>query len=339
MPDSSVYVALLLETVKTRQKIPRECVDALEDIGRASDSSTERIFYDHGGLAAWAAYSITKKVAMGSGHIAGRKKRRELVERMEAETAARRKSLAIEVAAAIDTDRERLEDIINTARLHRQSTLPKDDSDTGITLGSEREAHSESTIAAEESDAPDNVSPDTHHLAGASTAGCRHVFSRYLVGALKKAVDGERANGERANGELLPRVAAVNLALRDYSESEMRLEIMDNKVECIARELFDAHLVTANGTRYLCLTGSTRVVPNPSMVLAGCRPPTLSRIFGQRIADALMSTTVYRRDFEEGRERTDCVTMEIFQAANATALLRIPLPADDAWSIKDELYS
>lgn len=77
-------------------------------------------------------------------------------------------------------------------------------------------------------------------------------------------------------------VATVSLTLRDSEGlSMLQLEVLDNKVEHIARELFGAHLESADGMRYIYLGhGTAKVIPNPSLILKGCRPAIIRQFFG-----------------------------------------------------------
>ncbi|KAJ4413907.1 hypothetical protein N0V82_008262 [Gnomoniopsis sp. IMI 355080] len=133
MPDPTdpADIELLVEAVKNRQRLPRACIRILKDIDKDEEDPTRRIFFDHGGMAAWAAYELTKKLAEDKGHTQLKRKRQRLLERIEGQTISERQALARQLAAAIEPDRERLEHVINTARQHpdrerrrnRQSTI------------------------------------------------------------------------------------------------------------------------------------------------------------------------------------------------------------------------
>lgn len=332
--------ALLVEAVKNRQKFPRACVKALQDIEKSENDVTERVFYDHGRLPAWAAYVLTKKLAESNGHTFGKAKRQRLLERIEGLTKDQRGLLAKQVTIAIEPDRDRIEQIVLTARQrsdrprhsNRQTAIPEDDTDIEEALGeqTDRATGGSDIPTAPSGSVDDTPAPDVEHHSGASVAACAQLFPPYLASAVRKY-----AGSDRPLGALL---MAVSLTMKPPSESELRLEIMANRVEYIARELFNAHLETADGLRYLYLVGTFRALPTPRLTLTGCHPGSISGIFGQRIADAVSSTAAYQRDMEEGRDCTEGVQMIVSQVALEPAVICVTLPARDALAIKDQLY-
>lgn len=102
--------------MKARQKFPRACVDAYDGIHEREADTTEKIFFDNGGLPTWLAYVVTKRAAESTAHASGKAKRQRLLERIEAQTTDSRRAFATEVAAAIRPEQDRIEAIVRVAR-------------------------------------------------------------------------------------------------------------------------------------------------------------------------------------------------------------------------------
>ena len=73
-PWDSEDVDVLLEAVKTRQKLPQTLASDFEAVEHLEKERTERIFFDCGGPPAWVAYALTKRAASATGHVPGRGK-------------------------------------------------------------------------------------------------------------------------------------------------------------------------------------------------------------------------------------------------------------------------
>ncbi|KAI7785360.1 hypothetical protein LA080_007193 [Diaporthe eres] len=116
MATHSEDIELLVDVVKNRQKFPRPCVRAFDRLSNAASDTTERIFFDTGGVSAWATYVLTKKASEGTGHVPGRSKRRQLLARIEASPIDARKELVTRLAVALEPDRERVEQLVKVAR-------------------------------------------------------------------------------------------------------------------------------------------------------------------------------------------------------------------------------
>lgn len=135
-------------------------------------------------------------------------------------------------------------------------------------------------------------------------------------------------------------VAEVSLSL-GYAEGLgiLQVGVADNKTEHIAMELFGAHTESEDGVRYIYLgNGTTRAIPNPSLILKGCRLAAIRQLFGAEIADAAFASSAYRRELEEGRgESTDCVSMTL--TAVDSAEICILLSLEKAALLRARLYA
>lgn len=118
----------------------------------------------------------------------------------------------------------------------------------------------------------------------------------------------------------------------------MALDITDNKVEHIAKELFDVHLETTAGLRYVYLPGGAKVLPNPKLTLRGCRYDIISSVFGPHASSAIAASPTYQDDIKQGRDRTGCVSMVISHRALEGAIIFASLGPREGTLIGDRLY-
>lgn len=298
-PDSN-DVEVLLEAVRDRQVFPRACLKAYEDVAKAPCDSTERIFFDNGGTVAWAAYALTKRAAESNSHASGKVKRRRLLSQLEKGSVDARRALATHVAAAIDHQREKIENINRvaqqqpdrsrrSARQHieisvRQRDPSEDNSDSLMPGPSAVGTPPASILPAPPAQAVEGqaaiASPRTQNAISKADEVSTHAsiaaFIRLLPSYIAASIT--RIPHPREVNEL---VAAVTMTYRKsldgYSDYVLGLEIMWNKVQHIAKELFDAHveMEDRNGFRYIYISGTTKVVPTPALYSRAASPRML----------------------------------------------------------------
>ncbi|CAN8105250.1 unnamed protein product [Discula destructiva] len=110
MSLDSEDIADLCELVTRRQKFPIACAKALRKINEANANSTERIFFNYGGIPAWAAYTLVQRIVQSTGHVGDKGKRRRLLTRIEALPLEARQESTVQLAAAIEpADKARIE--------------------------------------------------------------------------------------------------------------------------------------------------------------------------------------------------------------------------------------
>ena len=170
-------------------------------------------------------------------------------------------------------------------------------------------------------------------LVNVSLAETRLLFPPYLSKAIKRIPDPSNGNAF---------VAAISMTFPDARvttkiDCQMALEITDNKVEHIAMKLFDTHLETTEGLRYVCLPGVARVLPNPKLTLRGCLHDNLSSIFGPDTHNAIMTSPAYQDEVKRGHDYTECVSMVISQGAHDGGVILLSLGLREGALIKDKL--
>ena len=180
----------------------------------------------------------------------------------------------------------------------------------------------------------DSVAPDEHVLVNASLAAATDLFPAYLAGAIRRIPHPSSKNVLVAAISITFPAAAFTSKIR----CQMALMVTDNKVQRIAKELFGAELEINAGLRYVCLSASTKVLPNPLLTLQGCRLDVISTIFGEETACAITASPLYQEDIRQGHDYTDCVSMVISHQAADGATLYVSLGLMRGNEIRDKLY-
>lgn len=335
-------IDLLVEAAKSRQKLPRSFADGLQKLTSAEPTSTERIFFDCGGPSAWVAYALTKKSADNTGHVSGKGRRQRFLARIDTQSIETRKAFANQLAVALEDDRERIERVLETTvqharrnRLGRQSSVESS--------AAEAETPERMIVPpAQTLDRPYTQSRDSsmnnaadyfdngHALVNASITECIQLFPPYLAGAIKRKT-GTGGNVNAAVSMLLPSLGQAGCI--------MKIEVISSKIDHIARELFGAHLEIDNTSRYLYIAGGSMVIPDPRLILKGCRVDILRPFFGASVADAVSATAACRKEIQEGRNHTTSVSMAINRAADCPAELYAALRLKEGALLRARLFA
>lgn len=347
-------IALLVATVKNRQKFPREFARALQAVEHAQPETAERIFFECGGPSAWAAYALAKRAARNTGHVPGRGRNQRLMMRIERQTVEAHRLLATQLANALGPDKTRIETLLDTlvmqhgrrhhARRNSHHSMTDTAGGTDIepiaSLSPRTEARLSpfpgivdlSPIQTPDLDnAEEFFSEQVHVLSSAPILACTRIFPFYLAGAIKRYPKPSNAGAIAAG-------VSIWLPHGGWSGCLLKIEVTSSKIDYIARELFGAHLEVDNGRRYIYLAGGSRVVPNPQLILRDCRIDMLPPILGSTITDAILATQACQVDLNEGRDCTNCVTMVVSRAADKEAEVYALLDLEHGTKLRDKLY-
>lgn len=356
-------IALFRETTDSRQKWPRECTKAYDRMLQTETQTTGRIFFDHGGLAAWTAYALAKRSAEGSGHASNKGKRKRLLVRLEGLPVKDRQAAAVQLAAALEPDRARVEQLVlaacqwtkNSGRKRRHSTASADLDETEIHQGNMDVDHGpgvpsprqpiplsssevilprlqqdglqqdEALPKQDTSELSEEVFDHKHIFVNASVTACNRFFPEFLAGAIKQNPKPDRTS-----------VAAVSITFPrgDDERAFFSIEVMPHKVEHIAWELFRAQFESVAGLRYLYL-GRTRVVPTQSVVLQCCRVRAIHSMFGTDLAAAICASPLYEEERLEENDCTNCISMVV--PTTGCANICISLHLREGSKLKDML--
>lgn len=363
-------IALLLNRVNKFDRPPKKFMDSWIKTQEAEANSTARIFLDGGTFSAWFAYFLTKNaVGTRSSRFTGKADCSRLIDQLETEPEAARKSLAAQLAAAIPPDTQRkvqslYDKMINPSHTDGMSQSQPNKSrgmSLGMTDGNCQPTSSANlpnpTAIRSSTSAPvsffdfsapqraqaltypsvgpaDHLAENEHVLVNASLAGTKRLLPSYLSGGIEKYPD--PAN----EGALVAGISMTfpNEPLTGRNGCTMALSVGGNKVQGLAKDLFEANVETNSGLRYVWLTGRTKIVPNPNYIIQGCRFEIIPVTFGAAIAEAIAASPRYQEDVRLGNDFTDSVSMVISHQADHGGIIYVSLGLWEGSSIRSKLY-
>ncbi|KPA36570.1 hypothetical protein FLAG1_10654 [Fusarium langsethiae] len=114
---------------------------------------------------------------------------------------------------------------------------------------------------------------------------------------------------------------------------QIEIGIVKEKVAMYAFNLFNAAVRENDGVRSLTLKGGSRVEPDPSTKLRGCRRD-LSDTFKGHLYEGFCLSPIYKREEKECRKLTDAVSMSISSRASEGATIVVFVTEWSALKIK-----
>lgn len=361
-------VALLHKEISGRHKFPQACAKALQRMKQADTNTTGRIFLDHGGVPAWGAYMLTKRRAECQSHVSGKGERQRLLARLERLPVEARQAAAVQLAAAIEPDKARIEHLIQTAcenakraprRRRGQAEEAHESADSDSGLQDLQECRDTPTPPRLPSPLPSSNEPlhqvarsqhenisrqpmsqpprqddlplssdDQHIFVNASIAACNRLFPGYFARSIKRNTKPNSAS-----------VAAISMTFPadDNWKAFLSIKVMPNKVEYIAWELFGVRLENEAGFRYACI-GAAQVVPTPSLGLQCCRVGVIPLLFGEELANAIRANPVYQQERLREDDCTTCVGMVVPVAADECAKICVSLHLREGTKLKEMMF-
>lgn len=173
---------------------------------------------------------------------------------------------------------------------------------------------------------------DEQVLVNASLEHAGRLFPTDLFESIKRHLDPRK--------NIL--VAAISMSfpygpLKEKIECQMSLEVTEDKVQHLARDLFGVRLEVNNGLRFL-LSGRAKVMPNPKLTLTGCERNVLSSTFGSETCAAIETSPRYLEEVKEYRGATECVSMVVSASAQEGAFVLISVGLWGATKIRGKLF-
>ncbi|KAF5126253.1 hypothetical protein E5D57_010949 [Metarhizium anisopliae] len=313
--ESLSDVQWLVDRVNIFERTPKGLHDAWQLAQQSELDSTARIFLDQSKFA-WLAYHLSKVAADQPTHFTGQSNLRRKVSELEDKSAAYRKSVAEKLVAELGSDvRDKIERWWTTSNRQRAAKRRR----MQISAGS-----LEATSG--------NAAEYEHVLVNASLAETIRLVPPSLSDAIRRIPDPGDENGL---------VAAISMSfpnVRSNFGCQMALEIVENKIDNLARDLFDVKLETIAGLRYVCLSGGAKILPNPKFTIRGSRLNVISEVFGREITSAVAASPAYQEELKQWRGRTDCVWMVISHKANDKAQLCLSMELFEGTLIQRKLY-
>ena len=176
------------------------------------------------------------------------------------------------------------------------------------------------------------VFEDQDRLAHASLEETTRLIPLPLCDAIKRLPDPD----DETNF-----VASVSMLFPSETSEhscQMEIEILENKIDHLAWDLFGVKMEVTAGFRYLCGPGGTKILPNPKFAIRGCRHDVISKEFGPEIAKAVTRSPAYMEEVKQCRGRTECVWMVVSQNAEDSAQLCLSMDLTEGTLIRRKLY-
>lgn len=136
-------------------------------------------------------------------------------------------------------------------------------------------------------------------------------------------------------------VASISMSfpnVRSNFGCQMAIEIMENKIDNIARDLFNVRLEVTAGLRYVCLPDGGKILPNPKFTIRGCPIDAITANFGKEVGDAIKANPLYQDELNSWLPRTDCIWMVISHKANDIAEVCLSMGLVEGTLIQRRLY-
>jgi hypothetical protein len=117
----------------------------------------------------------------------------------------------------------------------------------------------------------------------------------------------------------------------------LSLDICEWGVEYLMKTLFNAKVrSTEQGWHIVLREGTTLVVPKAETILKGVHESTIIEVFGSEIHKGIVEGPVRKRESQEGKEMTECVSMILTRQG---AIINLSLSLESGLEIKSKLYS
>lgn len=334
MPNSALLDSLFvsfhvfLTSERTKKRLPYNYIGSFRTAQSAPSSSTAAIFLNSG-FQAWAAYFIVFPGAAHShGQTALRRQFAALDDLSEHERAAfaqrvnkvQPHATVADLFLSMESAASRTPKRLRKYTLYRQTKCG--------------ELLTKTTYKVGTGDHPLQTSDSLH---GGSQPGAQ-VFSGADVDELNLFNEYFRS-AIRRNDAGSCKTAAISINFPPYRDNNcfMTIEVLPNKVERLALELFNAHLETNEEMRELVLPGGLKAAP---LRLQGASPKAVLNVFGPQTAAALEAAPYRKVEIEEeGRDSaTRCVTMSECHDSSKGAILTLTLGRIGASQIYERLF-
>ncbi|KAL6405581.1 putative serine threonine protein kinase [Ilyonectria robusta] len=312
---------VLLQQVNRYKRAPGSWQESWEALQQAHESSTAKIFANQG-FHAWFAYFLTKNGA-------------DIQFRFRGKAACNR------VIARLDTEPPNFGD-----RTASENSRPAPSSANPIS------PTATPTSARAPPPSLDDSTPE-QVLVHSSVSSSNHLAEDGLVfvnGSLEMTTrlfprefsDGIMRNPHPRDESTLVAAMSMTFPNAPYTDTlgcQVALEITEDKVQHLARELFGVRLEIRAGLRYLCVPGgSAKVLPNPNFTLQGCRCDAILPTFGPEMSKAIQASPKFQEEAKQWRDCTDCVSMVISHMATERAIMYLSLGLWEGTQIKERLY-
>jgi hypothetical protein len=191
------------------------------------------------------------------------------------------------------------------------------------------ETQSEPTAVPEiSSNRPNFTGAQEEVIENASLQGIAKVFDEYMCGAIRRV--GLQSDLKAAVTTVLPLWGGPVDCL-------MSLDVCEREVEQLAMALFNAKVKWVEQVLHVVLKeGITLIIPNSEATLKGVLDEVIVKVFGPEIHDAITESPIRRRELEEGKRVTECVSMILTKNG---AIINLSLGLEGGLKIQNKLYT
>jgi hypothetical protein len=138
-------------------------------------------------------------------------------------------------------------------------------------------------------------------IENASLQGIAKVFDEYMCDAIRRVT---------VQSDLKAAVTTVLPVWGGPVDCLMSLDVCEREVEQLVMDLFNAKVKWVEQVLHVVLKeGITLIIPHSEATLKGVLDEAIVKVFGPEIHDAITESPVRRRELEEGKRVTECVSM------------------------------
>lgn len=168
-------------------------------------------------------------------------------------------------------------------------------------------------------------------IENASLEGIISIFDEYICSIVRR-VTVQTENIAVCKGSVTAAISPSNSPV----DCLLSLEVCEWSVGHLAMALFDAKVVWKDLVKHIYFgDGTTLVIPHTEATLRGVRNEALLTVFGPQIHNAINDSSIRRREQQEGKQVTECVSMILMEDG---AIINLSLGLDRGLEIIDKLY-
>lgn len=168
-------------------------------------------------------------------------------------------------------------------------------------------------------------------IENASLEGIVSIFGEYICNIIRR-VTVQTKNMAVCKGS----VTAVISPWDGPVDCLLSLEVCEWSVEYLAMALFNAKVAWVEQAKHIGFSdGTTLVIPHPEATLRGARDEAITTVFGLQIHNAINDSSIRRRELQEGKQVTECVSMILMENG---AIINLSLGLDRGLEIIKKLY-
>jgi hypothetical protein len=172
------------------------------------------------------------------------------------------------------------------------------------------------------------VAQEQRVIKNASLQGIARVFDEYMCRAIRRVT---------VQSDVKAAVTTIMPIWGGPVDCLTSLDICEREVEKLVMDLFNTKVKWMEQALHVVLKeGITLSVPHSEVTLKGVADEAVIKIFGPEIHDAITKSPIHRRELEEGKRVTECVSMILTKNG---AIINLSLDLEGGLQIQDKLYT